>query len=67
MNVNTTYYEFVHGRKPRGRGAWAFELRRRGVVETILWVPGLTLYSDAKRQAVKKARELNCSEVRPAT
>jgi hypothetical protein len=21
----TTYYEFAHGSKPRGRGAWAFE------------------------------------------
>jgi hypothetical protein len=26
MNINTSSYEFSHGRKPRGFGSWAFTI-----------------------------------------
>ena len=53
----TTEYEFSHGRKPRGRGCWAFEARRgvdgvqRAHSESKTWrvfAPGQQSYGEAK-------------------
>jgi hypothetical protein len=52
----TTYYEFAHGSKPRGRGAWAFEPvlgiwpadRPEG---GIAWATGT--YTEAKKQVAR--------------
>ena len=59
--VDTTQFEFSHGRKPRGRGLWMFELqsghRDNGPREQ--WTPcrpALT-YTEAKRVAVRTARK----------
>lgn len=52
IDVSTTKYELSHGHKPRGRGSWAFEIAG----ETV-WIPGSMTYGDAKREAVKIARE----------
>lgn len=48
---DSTYYEFAHGRVPRGRGSWAFV--PAGVsdddVDSFVWVPGSCTFTDAKR------------------
>lgn len=30
MTINTTQYQFAHGKKPRGYGLWIFDLRVGG-------------------------------------
>lgn len=54
-------YEFTHGTRPRGLGCWLFDVElhhRGGVLRDQVTVPGVQLYSAAKRQAVKLARAL---------
>jgi len=47
---DTTDYEFAYGRKPRGRGGWAFSFERNPDVLTdaVIWTPGMT-YAEAGR------------------
>lgn len=40
--IDTTQYEFSHGRKPRGRGRWAFNVNG-----AVLWIEGRL--SEAKK------------------
>lgn len=50
IEINTTEYEWAHGRKPRGRGSWAFApYRDRDELRRAFWDNGL--YADAKRKA----------------
>lgn len=56
---DTTAYENGTGRKPKGYGAWAFEVEyiiaTRGATEKRqVWVPAMS-YTDAKRVARQKA------------
>lgn len=37
IRINTTEFEFAHGRKPRGRGSWAFCF---GSSDEPVWAPG---------------------------
>ena len=60
--VSTAEYESSHGRKPSGRGSWAFEIAG----ETV-WIPGVKLYSDARREAVKLARERGVDRIKVCT
>jgi hypothetical protein len=47
----TDDYELSHG-KPRGRGSWAFSLKRDPILgHEIFWTPGSTTYTEAKRLA----------------
>jgi len=52
--VSTRDYEFSHGHRPRGFGAWAFcpthVARRPDYLDHALWVYGQT-YADAKKVA----------------
>ena len=59
--MSTTFddsqYQNSHGKKPRGRGAWAFSLKKdpdvsRGSNE-VFWSKGSTTLADAKKQARK--------------
>lgn len=54
--VNTSSYEFAHGKKPRGDGQWAFTIK----CDTH-WFCGT--YSEAKRKAIKKATELKAFQI----
>ncbi len=54
VEVVTTDFEFAHGKKPAGRGGWAFGLERRPRNEDMFWFNGM--YSDAKKAAVEHAR-----------
>ena len=54
IRVSTTEYEFSHGRKPRGRGSWAFDL---GAIfpKATLWFCGT--YTEALKSATRAAKE----------
>jgi len=55
MTFTTTKYEFAHGRKPKGRGNWAFELLRTdGTVAETFWANDT--YAGARKQAEVHAR-----------
>ncbi|NBV88197.1 MAG: hypothetical protein EBR88_01585 [Betaproteobacteria bacterium] len=45
MKINTTEYELSHGRAPRGRGAWAFQLDG---TNTTVWSPSMTYTAAVK-------------------
>lgn len=77
VRVSTSAFEFAHGRAPRGRGGWAFEFVRAGArlenpeaahhggdLAFAWWAPGSLLFSEARRWAVARARELGATEVR---
>lgn len=52
--VKTTAYEFSHGDRPRGIGAWAFAYRRDADLSEIFWINGG--YGEAKKAAKAKAK-----------
>lgn len=62
---NTRRYEASHGKKPRGRGLWAFRFfvpdpyESREVVE---FAPSNLMYSDAKKWAYSRACELGSAK-----
>lgn len=59
IEFNTTEYQFSHGKTPSGRGSWAFEIKGK-----IVFAPGETTYTDAKKFARAKAQEANVSRVK---
>lgn len=56
MRVETMYYEFSHGKKPRGFGMWAFKID--GDVHFFLGA-----YTEVKRQAIAAAKELGVTRI----
>ena len=57
MTFTTTKYEFAHGRKPKGRGAWYFDiLRTDGTVADTFWANDA--YAGARKQAEVHARAI---------
>lgn len=56
IEIITTQYEFSHGRKPRGRGFWAFAPVRNPEAGNIIWTGQMT-YADAKKHVATIARE----------
>ena len=62
MNVDTTEYQFSHGKTPRGRGCWMFSAGRNGAW-TEIRVPGARTYGEAKAYAIREARALGCDEL----
>ena len=61
VNVYTGQYEASHGRKPKGRGYWMFAISSymQGTEETGFY----GTYTEAKKQAVKLARDLGWDSV----
>lgn len=63
MRVNTTEYEFNHGKKPRGYGNWWFSVEyadragRGSVVYITVDVSAVGTYTDARKAAIKDVRE----------
>lgn len=53
VTFNTGEFEFSHGHKPRGDGAWAFAYRADADLSEIFWINGF--FSDVKAIARKKA------------
>lgn len=52
MEVDTSSYQASWGRKPRGRGQWAFDMVVKGT-RVMAWASGS--YTEAKRKIVKLA------------
>lgn len=50
LEFKTTEFVLSHGREPRGRGAWAFSLKRDAHGDDIFWTPSCT-YAEAKKIA----------------
>lgn len=63
LKVETSRYEFAHGRKPKGRGLWMFEVRIPGRDWLVLPVTAMA-YSKAASFAVSKARSIGAAQVR---
>lgn len=55
IEVETSGYEFAHGKKPRGRGGWAFAVDGNDDLDALLWTQGT--YGEAVREAKAKAPE----------
>jgi hypothetical protein len=55
MVFDTSFYEFAHGRKPRGYGLWIFAPAGRPGDADAIWIPCAT-YADAKKQAARIAK-----------
>lgn len=47
--IRTEQFQFAHGKKPKGYGAWAFQARYQDL--DIFWFTGM--YSDAAKAARK--------------
>lgn len=61
VEFNTHEYEFSHGKKPRGRGGWAFSFKRNPSMDEIFWINGT--YAECKKVAREKAKAEQRSEV----
>ena len=57
MRIDTTEYQFSHGRKPRGTGRWCFDLFRDHEMTTICTPQPMT-YTEARRFAAIEARKI---------
>lgn len=62
VEVSTAEYAFAHGRDPRGRGSWAFYFG-----EEIVWIPGSMTYGEAKKEAIKLAKQRGFSFIKVAS
>lgn len=67
VEVSTSAYEFAHGKMPRGRGGWMFDVRVHGCPAVILQVIGSATYGDAKRAAVAEAALAGIEDLAVAT
>lgn len=64
IQVNTTQYQFSHGKAPRGRGTWCFELDAPGHGNrSELYMVSCELYSNALREAKAYAKEQGWTRV----
>ncbi len=70
MTISTSNYEFTHGRKPRGKGSWAFQFFI-GRTDTIEFAPRVDVrpmsYRDAKAWAIRHAKAIGADRVAVAT
>ena len=62
FRFSTSQYEFVHGKKPRGYGHWAFFFDGQTDVERAFFST-YTSFGEAKKQAVAYARKHNHRDV----
>jgi hypothetical protein len=65
VRVDTSTYEFSHGKKPRGFGSWAFSFDKKDVPhEEMLWVNQST-YGDALKKAKAEAKSRGAAVIYP--
>ena len=55
IEIDAGPYVRAHGKRPRGRGGWAFAANGRDGIDELIWANGL--YRDAVREAKSKAPE----------
>ena len=56
INVETHVYEFSHGKKPRGKGLWAFSILRSPGVYTPFVASRAMSYGEACQEARAEAK-----------
>lgn len=57
VEVDTSVYEYSHGRKPKGFGSWAFSFDKKDVShDKMFWAHQMT-YGDALKEAKKEAKK----------
>jgi len=61
IEVKTGEYEFSHGKKPRGKGSWAFYMGKKTDTFDAHFFYGT--YAEAVKQAKAKARELGVETI----
>jgi hypothetical protein len=61
MQVNTNLYEFSHSHAPRGYGIWFFDIKTWNRGTLLEKVSGNGPYSDIKKLAIKRAREIGAN------
>lgn len=61
MRVQTTNFEFAHGRKPRGFASWGFGPEKFSDFEDIVFITGN--FAEAKKQAQEAARQRGWKEI----
>lgn len=62
VSVSTRQFEFAHGKKPRGRGCWMFDLLDdQG--HTVATVSHTGTYTEAKKVAVSRAKFAGCQDI----
>jgi hypothetical protein len=56
--IDTRPYETAHGKRPSGRGSWAFcsadKWNAPNYLDHVIWIPGCKTYGEAKREAIQK-------------
>ena len=67
ITISTTNYQFSHGKKPSGRGYWAFVFKDIWNRETVEFLPGSTTYGEAKKWAIRHAAEIGSVKVSVGT
>lgn len=61
--IDTIMYQAAHGKLPRGRGTWLFELDLNGA--KVVWSPGcLYTYADACAWVRKEAKKHGASNIK---
>jgi len=60
--IDTTEYEFSHGKLPRGTGSWAFMFGRNGAWTTE-FTPHQMTYTAACKWARQQAKALGCDQI----
>ena len=66
--INTFYYEFTHGKAPRGEGHWAFRFyNRMGGLMVTEYAPGKMTCGAAKKWAIARANAIGADRVEVAT
>jgi hypothetical protein len=56
--VSTSKFEFAHGKKPKGKGSWAFKIGNKTE-----FIPGSLDYGVAKSKAIALAKEKGVSQI----
>lgn len=66
--INTSKYEFSHGRKPRGEGYWGFYfVDHKSDTTRVEFAPGFIKYTEARRWAVERANATDSTVISVAT
>ena len=49
--IETSSFEFAHGKKPRGTGCWAFDFHKADRSVETRFAPGMVSFADARKWA----------------
>lgn len=62
VEVNTNKYQGAHGKKPSGKGMWAFKLQGHQT-EMDVYTPSAMMYTDAVKWAKGEAKKIGATEI----